>query len=146
GAAEAGPEGAVVSTICRHVTVTRSPGLMPARKDTVADSSLIVRSPFLMSLALGDFKGGTSPSRRVTLGAAVSMVTTSAWRGSGGPAGTDEATAAVVGAAEGAGGGGALPPPQAARGRSSRVRDRGVMASSSGPPPRTPAWAPFLRY
>src|SRR5262245_25537200 len=109
---------------------------MPGRKDIVADSSLMVRSPFLMSLALGDFKGGTSPSRRVMLGAAVSMVTTSAWMVSVGVGGTDEATAAVVGAADGAGGGGALPPPQAAtRGRSSRVRDRGVMASSSGPPP-----------
>src|SRR5689334_10971375 len=114
----------VTGTGAEQVTRTRMPVLTVLRLAAAEGSTRSVRSPVLRSLAFA-VPAGTSPSRRVMLGAAASIMTTSAT--SEAPSG-EGAAATVLGGAAGAGDGGGSLGPQAT-GRSRRgIRNPGFMA------------------
>src|SRR6266487_2513996 len=111
-----------------QVTRTRIPGLTPLRLAAADGATRSVRSPVLRLLAFAT-PAGTSPSRSVMLGAAVSIVTTST--AIEGPAGDGAAATVVGGGTEAVEAGGSFEPPQAAGSRRRGIRNRRFMALSS---------------
>ncbi len=92
---------ATTGTGAEQVTRMRMPGLTVARLAAADGSTRSVRSPVLRSLAFG-VPAGTSPSRKVMLGAAASIVTTSTT--SEAPVAAGAAATVLGGAAEAVGG------------------------------------------